>query len=183
MGLLIKYLNCWQRSQLLMWGDSHSLQERGNLKQRLSRRLGRASWKRRHQQRAKKVVLITWQTAIGLSLQRVFTNPTFTVGYFSNSIRHPLTMMEDECWVRNNPLTQCRRMRLLTILAAGSVEPRRTVAKLGGSLPTLAPVEAHAVATHSCTDRRGGEKRQRQKRKGRWVKRRHLDVATKCQDL
>lgn len=42
-----------------------------------------------------------------------------------------------------------RRMLLLTVLAAGSVESRRTVAKLGGSLSTLAPIEAHAVATHS----------------------------------
>lgn len=46
-------------------------------------------------------------------------------------------------------------MFLLTILAAGSVEPGRTVTKLGGSLPTLAPIEAHTVATHSCTCRCG----------------------------
>ena len=38
----------------------------------------------------------------------------------------------------------------LTVLAAGAVEAGRTVAQLGGALPTLASVEAHAVATHRC---------------------------------
>lgn len=36
----------------------------------------------------------------------------------------------------------------LTILAAGSAEACRTVTKLGRPLPTVAPVEAYAIATH-----------------------------------
>lgn len=40
------------------------------------------------------------------------------------------------------------RMILLTVLAAGPIEPCRTVTQLGGSLPTLTAIEAHAVATH-----------------------------------
>ena len=45
------------------------------------------------------------------------------------------------------------RMFLLTILAAGPVEPCETVTKLRGPLPTVAPVEAHTVATHRCRER------------------------------
>lgn len=36
----------------------------------------------------------------------------------------------------------------LTILAAGSAEACGAVTKLGGSLPTVAPVEANTIATH-----------------------------------
>lgn len=57
----------------------------------------------------------------------------------------------------------------LTILAAGAVEASRTVAELGGSLTTVAAVEADPVTAHSCKgrvwmstavekDERGGKK-------------------------
>lgn len=41
----------------------------------------------------------------------------------------------------------------LTVLAAGAVEAGGTVAQLGGSLTTMAAVEANTVAAHSCTCR------------------------------
>lgn len=41
-------------------------------------------------------------------------------------------------------------MSLLTVLAAGAAEPCGTITELGGSFPTLAPVEANTVATHRC---------------------------------
>lgn len=42
-------------------------------------------------------------------------------------------------------------MPLLTVLAAGAVEACGTVTELGGSLTTLAAVEANPVAAHGCT--------------------------------
>jgi len=54
------------------------------------------------------------------------------------------------------------RMFLLTILAAGPIETCRTVTKLGGSFPTLAPIEANSIATHRCmctdVDRQEGKR-------------------------
>lgn len=44
-------------------------------------------------------------------------------------------------------------MLRLTVLAAGAVETGRTVAELGGSLTTMAAVEANTIAAHSCTGR------------------------------
>lgn len=40
MELLIKYLGCWLRGQLLMWGDSHSLVEKGDHSKSSAGRLG-----------------------------------------------------------------------------------------------------------------------------------------------
>lgn len=45
---------------------------------------------------------------------------------------------------------QLENMFSLTVLAAGSVEAGRTVTELGGSLSTLASVEAHTVTTDRC---------------------------------
>lgn len=42
-------------------------------------------------------------------------------------------------------------MPLLTVLAARAVEACGTVTELGGSLTTLAAVEANPVAAHGCT--------------------------------
>lgn len=49
----------------------------------------------------------------------------------------------------------------LTVLAAGSAETCGTVTKLAGSLPTVAPVEANAVAAHRWNI---------QKKKRKWTK-------------
>lgn len=44
-------------------------------------------------------------------------------------------------------------MHRLTVLAAGAVEASGTVTELGGSLTTVAAVEANPVAAHSCKGR------------------------------
>lgn len=55
----------------------------------------------------------------------------------------------------NFPILNTVWKSLLTILAAGPVEPSRAVTEVGGSLSTPATIEAHAIAAHRCVCTRG----------------------------